>query len=625
MMLQAALIALMLQAAPAPASISGVAVNSSTGEPVANVRVSLARTDVPLGAFAQMMSGGAPSPAEQVLPGDLLRLMTAELEAEAASRPPTPEIASRAAAFRALPVDIHELILSPNGEVAVAYKSTPPTLTDAQGRFSFSNVPPGRYKLQFAGDRYARQDYGQRASGTGGVPVVLAAGESRRDLVMRLSAVAAISGHIRDAEGDVVAGVPVQVFRLTYDSVGQRKVQTVASTQSDDRGEYRIFHLSPGRYHLSAGHNADQLSPQRSLEAELQGGIYTTSNRIDQLYAMSYYPGVADENSAGVIDVPSGGDLRGMDLLVKPQGAYRIRGRVTNSSTSQPGERLSLNLRAQSSEGFTFTGARNFGQIGTDGVFTFQNVTPGNYLVAATVPDDSEFGARGAGTTLVTVANADIEGINLALSSPGVLSGRILTEGNAPPPDSLSLMQVQLRTPGASPTALSAWTPRFQSAEGGSAFRIENLLPGEYRVHILRIPAGFYVKSARFGSNDVVNTLRYDSRDSGTLDVVLSSSTGKIDGAATDASGQPMPGAQVVLIPNTNRQRTELFRPVTADSSGRFNIPAIVPGDYTLVAWESLEPFAFFDPTLIRQAESSGKVVRIGESSSQTINITAIR
>lgn len=79
-----------------------------------------------------------------------------------------------------------------------------------------------------------------------------------------------------------------------------------------------------------------------------------------------------------------------------------------------------------------------------------------------------------------------------------------------------------------------------------------------------------------------------------------------------------------MLIPR-NRERTELFRPVTADSAGHFKIANVAPGDYTLAAWEAMEPFAFFDPNLIREAEAQGKTVRIEESSSQAMNVPAIR
>ena len=82
MMLPAIAIALLLQSQPA--SISGIVVNGNSNEPVANVRVSLARTDAALGAFGQMVAGDHP-PAEVTLPGELLSVMADRIAAEAAS------------------------------------------------------------------------------------------------------------------------------------------------------------------------------------------------------------------------------------------------------------------------------------------------------------------------------------------------------------------------------------------------------------------------------------------------------------------------------------------------------------------------------------------------------------
>jgi hypothetical protein len=79
-----------------------------------------------------------------------------------------------------------------------------------------------------------------------------------------------------------------------------------------------------------------------------------------------------------------------------------------------------------------------------------------------------------------------------------------------------------------------------------------------------------------------------------------------------------------VLIPARNRTRLELFKPVGAGANGRFSIPKVEPGDYYLVAWESLEPFGYFDPAVLAQAEEKGKAVRVGESSKQTIDLRAI-
>jgi hypothetical protein len=90
-----------------------------------------------------------------------------------------------------------------------------------------------------------------------------------------------------------------------------------------------------------------------------------------------------------------------------------------------------------------------------------------------------------------------------------------------------------------------------------------------------------------------------------------------------DSRGQPAPGVQVVLIPDENRFRTDLFRPVTSDAKGHFSIPAVTPGNYRLAAWEIIESYGFFDPELIKQAEQNGKPIRIAESSNQTVTVTA--
>jgi len=63
---------------------------------------------------------------------------------------------------------------------------------------------------------------------------------------------------------------------------------------------------------------------------------------------------------------------------------------------------------------------------------------------------------------------------------------------------------------------------------------------------------------------------------------------------------------------------------VVADAVGRFAISSVPPGEYTLAAWELLEPYAFFDPAVMRRAEEQGNAVQVGESSNQRITVTAI-
>jgi hypothetical protein len=52
-----------------------------------------------------------------------------------------------------------------------------------------------------------------------------------------------------------------------------------------------------------------------------------------------------------------------------------------------------------------------------------------------------------------------------------------------------------------------------------------------------------------------------------------------------------MGGVQAVLVPDKNRDGAELLRAVAAGQAGRFVINGVIPGDYKLFSWESLESY----------------------------------
>jgi hypothetical protein len=154
---------------------------------------------------------------------------------------------------------------------------------------------------------------------------------------------------------------------------------------------------------------------------------------------------------------------------------------------------------------------------------------------------------------------------------------------------------------------------------------VNSVYAGDYWFRIRSLPEGYYVKSARIGDKDVLNhavTLPA-SEPNALLDVVVSPSVGRIDGIAVLADGRPAAGATAVLVPDRNRERVELFRPVTADAKGVFAIPNIEPGAYHIAVWTSMEPFGFFDPLFIAQAQEKGKAVQVRESSTQKIDAEA--
>jgi protocatechuate 3,4-dioxygenase beta subunit len=157
-------------------------------------------------------------------------------------------------------------------------------------------------------------------------------------------------------------------------------------------------------------------------------------------------------------------------------------------------------------------------------------------------------------------------------------------------------------------------------------FKLDNVPPGEYRVTIPSMP-DYYVKQISFDRNDALNSpfvVPEASTQTGALEIVLSSKVGQIEGVVTDERGQAVTGIQAVLVPDSNRDRTDLFKAITTDQTGRFVMKGIPPGDYKLYAWDALENYGYFDPDLLKRSEPLGKGIRVNESDNRIVDLKMI-
>jgi hypothetical protein len=249
------------------------------------------------------------------------------------------------------------------------------TTTDRDGKFTFNDVDAGAYKLAFECNGYVRREYGQRTLPGNGSTIQLSSGQARKDLVRRMTPTGTVSGRIRDDHP--LVGVPVQLMRYMYDNEGRRSLRTVGrAVRTDDRGEYRIYFVTPGRYLLNAG----------TAQGPSGYGSGPDLNVVPESYAYTYYPGVSDAALAGRIDVQPGVELSGLDWLVEKQTQYRIRGRIIDFSTGQPPPSAHVMLNYwDPSAGVTYDIEYMRGGKGTyeNGIFEFRDVMPGSYSVSA--------------------------------------------------------------------------------------------------------------------------------------------------------------------------------------------------------------------------------------------------
>lgn len=149
-------------------------------------------------------------------------------------------------------------------------------------------------------------------------------------------------------------------------------------------------------------------------------------------------------------------------------------------------------------------------------------------------------------------------------------------------------------------------------------------MPGEYVVSVESLPPDYYLKDVRIGQADAFDRLVVSATASGPLNVVLSPAGGRIDGVVVDARRQAVRGIQAVLVPVRRPARLDLYKTAVTDESGRFTIRGVPSGDYTVFAWEAIEPHGYFDEDLLRRAEPAGTEVRINESSSARVDVTLI-
>ena len=502
-------------------------------------------------------------------------------------------------------------------------------ITDSEGRFAIRNVPIGSYRLAASRSGYIGRSYGQRGRSGNGVAFNLAAGQEMKDVAFLLTRQGSINGRIRSDNGEPVEGVTVQLQRYGYTPDGRRILDTVKSATTTDRGEYRLYWIDPGRYYLL-----------------VSGRDNRQSFKIDDVaYTPTYYGSVVDPGEALAIDIHSGEDLEAIDVALSQQQhrVYRISGTIVDSATGLPPTFAQVGL-TRLLPGGEFRGDQRPSYFNSSkGTFEITDLIPGTYWVSTQVLERSPGGATGTTTSetgnigaVVDVSNRDLtrgaqvkvnlldaDVDNLVLNAAGGTSikGHLTIEGQSIP-DAASGHGIRVELTG-HPAANSPSESPNVGRDG--TFVIRSVPAGEYRVKIRGVPSAYYIKDAHLGSEGVLGeTISIRGQVTATLEVVLSFSPGTITGTVIDSQSKGVSGAQVVLIPDRQRDRLDLYKTVTTDSGGKFSIGSIAPGDYRIFSWEDLDAYAYFDPGIVREAEPLGRLVHVSEASKETVEVRII-
>jgi hypothetical protein len=505
--------------------------------------------------------------------------------------------------------------------------------TEADGTFTFKNVPPGDYRVAATHSGFVRSAYGQRAPGGTGQTITIKAGDVVKGIRVSLVETGAISGRVLDRNRVPMANVQLQAMRFT-NMGGLPFVETVATAITNDLGEYRLFWLPPDEYIVMA------MPIRGSVDDELvkTDGANTVTNFVrpaagtlivgpTDIPPMPFF--FRDSNDPGTATraiLKPGENLRGIDIEIRPPATYSIKGKITNipGAPSGPTGRppgpmdrgIEIRLEPRKAPEIRYRDSMPNGLLSLDsksGTFEIRGVLPGSYWVFA-----QAFGNQAKAS--VDVVGKDVEDVAISFLAGFDVPLKITVEGTTDVSRInrvIDSLEVYLTADVRSGDGIAAEEVQGQSP---GTLIAHNVVAGSYHVgwSMIGLPGGYF-KSTRIDGAEVREAFRLDRPPIRPIEVVFGIGTGVITGTVTNNKLQPASDVTVVAWGSKGSFHT------TTSPDGSFRIAEVPPGDYRVFAWEAIKLYSWQDPEVMRRDGPKGIPVHLDEGSNVTVNPTSIR
>jgi len=500
--------------------------------------------------------------------------------------------------------------------------------TDALGHFLFKGVETGTYRFGYMSPGYLSSDPMPPRQ------VEISGDGSPVKLEGRMTALPRVSGRVVDDDGKGIANALLGIIGRNDPPV-----------TSDAAGKFEL-RANPGAYILS-------VLPPTGLQPPEPDG-----DRV-LVWTRTFYPGVARLEAASKIVLRPGSELSGIVIKLLAVPSHAVRGVLLNpDGTPAPKAMITLGEEQEPASGHTMFArdpARTLRtETNSDGAFEFPHVAEGEWRLSAEVESGGE---KRRATQWIDMAGHELEGVKLRLAAPFTLRGQVVVETpkGAPEPGPFPVFLVPPNRPGRSDTGMLNWMlfpalhfelaiPRnapdaaairkateeintnelsdelgaiigAPSADG--KFSLKNVYAGSYRIVSMPPPPPYYMAAVRVGEANLTTAEIDLSSGAAPITIVYKTDGGSVSGAA-----EKCVGGLVLLIPqDPTIQSLGFFRSARCDATDRYEITAVRPGDYYVLAFAEPGGVPQLDDVLISQA---GKVrVRVDETVSA--DLRAIR
>jgi protocatechuate 3,4-dioxygenase beta subunit len=451
----------------------------------------------------------------------------------------------------------------PRARVTIVVNGSPglPAYTDDRGEFSIAAPAGATFTLLVDKAGYAATQMPLRRAELASSPA--------RELAIALARSAAVNGQVVDTTGETILGHRVYADRLDPDASTPSALVKFAVT-TDDRGEYRLGGLPPGRYSVTA-------------------------------------TGAQDPGAVATLDLRPGEDLLGIDFTASPprESAVEsrpqppeiperatIRGRVL-STAGRPLSQTVVELTGPMPPRFFVTDAR--------GRFAFTSLAPGDYEVRANKGDflpatlDQESAIQAAARIAVS-AGARVDNVTLVLSRGLAVTGTIV-DRNGEPVQGVSMQALRLTASGDRRRAVlaGAQVGGNRQTDDRGRYRVLGLLPGTYVIAALAdaasLGSGTTVSQSvpiYFpGSTSIADavTVTLTTAEVEGIDFALADlPAARVTGVVLDSTGAPLEGTVTLAVSQRSGSIVPNPRTTSAGPGGTFTFFNVPPGDYIVQA-----------------------------------------
>lgn len=459
------------------------------------------------------------------------------------------------------------------------------TTTDLEGRYEFTELAAGSYRVSASKGIYVPFEYGQRRAFERGKAIDLTEGQVADKIDIALPRGGVIGGVLLDDVGDPAAGVKVTALRLQYRDGKRGLVNIGRSVETNDIGQYRLYGLPSGSYFIGAlPSTANVLIPM----------ITTPSG------APTYYPGTLSEMEAQRVPVRAAQEKLLPDFTLVSSRLVKITGTATNGMGA-PVQMVMLMATAQASSGTALPGM-TMAQVKPDGSFRLNNVAPGEYAIMA-ISVNTATAEQEITAAPLTVAGEDIADVTLTTTKGFQATGQIVFDQGAPPPGVSPSALMLVAAPSSQFTMTGTigratihddWTFEAKGLAGPRLFRIGQGLP-----------SGWMLQSVFHGQTDITDAPLDVTADLDGVTITLTKRPAGMTGSIRDDAGKPVTDCTIVVFPDDAAlmppNSVRYLRAVRPGDDGKFKAENLPAATYQVVAIDSLDPGDENDPELLEQ------------------------